>query len=89
MRLGDQGAGQAVESYLAAMADLGRANLPAPLKSAEARRQAERFLAANAGTIEAREILFWPQLTSAGGATIVKACRKRLDAVIEAVRAPD
>lgn len=94
VRLGDQGAHRSLEAYRAAMDDLSRGQVPAPVKATEARRLAEDFLSANAGSVEAREIIFWPSLNEAaagaqaatGRVTIVEACRRRLDQVIEVLR---
>ena len=91
-RLGDQSAAQALAAYWAEIRDLHGLDVPIALdkRRAEIRRLAETFLKTHSGTVEAQEILFWPEADGADeNATIARACRQRLESVIRHLEMDD
>jgi hypothetical protein len=102
IRVGDEQARRDFETYRTGILDIPGI-LDVERQKAAARRLAEEFLRRHAGTIQATEVLFWPEWrmpaerpdpTAAGvrlegyGPRVVEAARRRLDLVLARLLAP-
>jgi hypothetical protein len=88
IRLGELRATQALAAYQAEVGDLDALAVPLSLEKrrTELRRLGDQFLQTHAGSREAREVLFWVLAGAEGpGPTVARACRERLQSVIEAL----
>jgi hypothetical protein len=100
MRLGDPGAGVAIETYAQGLGDIAP-SLSQETQRAEVRRLNEAFLARHLGTVEATYLVHWPTWqngswpeldrpphgwgTGAPATRAVEASRRRLDHVLVAL----
>lgn len=101
IRIGDPRAARALVVYKRELADIVQSRVPDEVKLQGAQRLAREFLASHEGTLEAGQIVFWPQLlprvvgdvgpgggrkVAEGGGTVMTHARRRLDAVLGALK---